>query len=716
MRKRTWRTPAALALLMLLLAVALVAPQLRSGAELVRVRHALTLGPDLALADDWVPPAYPADFRRERPSPDPYFAAVSRRLQLEDLPDDWARTLAISHHLLSAPQRPGGAIQQDLNTTYQRIVERGDGYCGDYVRAFTAIANAAGMVVRPWAFAFQGFGGGGHIWVEVWNREHKAWQLADVFHNYYFTAGDDRPLSAHAFYRTLAGPDSGWQLRPLHAGARPGWAIEAKARDYFKRGRAQWFALWGNNVTEVDRHAAVQAAGRVSRAAEGVAAIAAGVQPQVRLLATPDNKCARDGLRHLRWRLGAACLALLAALACGGLALWRRVRPSPVVPDANAGAEWPRICLVGPLPPPSGGMANQCEQLLRLLRAEGAPVELVRTNEPYRPAWAGRVPVLRALLRLLPYLLRVWRASGRAQVVHLLANSGWAWHLFAAPVLWLARLRGTPVIVNYRGGLAESFLERAPRHVHAALRAAALRVTPSGFLMRVFNRQGYDVEVIPNIIDLARFTPRPYKAPGVAPHVVIARNLEPIYGLPTALQALALLRQQHAQATMTIAGSGPQEAELRALAASLGLAQAVRFPGRIDHAAMPALYAGADLALNPSTVDNMPNSVLEAFASGVPVVSTDAGGVPDVVDDGVHGLLVPVGDAEAMAAAMHRILSDASLAQGLVTAGLERAQAWGWPRVRQQWLSAYRRAAAVATPRPAGDLAGRAGASSAGGH
>ncbi len=84
-------------------------------------------------------------------------------------------------------------------------------------------------------------------------------------------------------------------------------------------------------------------------------------------------------------------------------------------------------------------MANQCEQLVRLLRAEGVEVELVR-NAPYWPAWVGRVPVLRALFRLLPYLVRACGALPDApRSCTCLANSGWAWHLFAAPALWIGR-------------------------------------------------------------------------------------------------------------------------------------------------------------------------------------------------------------------------------------------------------------------------------------
>lgn len=362
-------------------------------------------------------------------------------------------------------------------------------------------------------------------------------------------------------------------------------------------------------------------------------------------------------------------------------------------PLAVSGHAWPRVCVVGPLPPPSGGMANQCEQLVRLLRADGVNVELVRNNAPYRPPLLGHVPVLRAGVRLLPYLFNLWRAAGRAEVLHVLANSGWAWHLFAAPALLIGLLRGTPVIINYRGGLAEQFFAAAPSHVLSLMQRASLRVTPSAFLRRVFAQHGLQADVIPNIVDLERFGPRQARDFGVAPHVVVARNLEPIYGLSTALQALAILRQRYAGATLTVAGSGPQKAELVAQAAALGLSGAVHFPGRVDHADMPALYARADCALNPSTVDNMPNSVLEAFASGLPLVSTDVGGVPDIVTDGVDGLLVPAGDAQAMAEALMRVLGDRELARRLTEAGAAQVRAYAWPQVRGQWLDAYRRAA-----------------------
>lgn len=353
----------------------------------------------------------------------------------------------------------------------------------------------------------------------------------------------------------------------------------------------------------------------------------------------------------------------------------------------------PRIGLVGPLPPPSGGMANQCEQLVRLLQLEGVVVELVRTNSPYQPHWVGRLPVVRAIFRLVPYLADLWTVAGRVQVMHVLANSGWAWHLFVAPAVLIARVRAVPVIVNYRGGNAASFFAQAPGYVLSMLANVSMRVTPSVFLQRVFSRHRLRAEVIPNIIDLSRFTLTPLRSIGDSPHIIVTRNLESIYDIPTAIRAFVPIKKVFARAKLTIAGSGPELANLQALVLKLQLKDSVRFAGRIDNASIPALYASADCMVNPSTVDNMPISILEAFASGVPVVSTCAGGIPDVVQHGVSGLLVPIGDDEAMAREVLRILQNREIALGLRQAGVAEVEKYAWPQVRTKWLNAYARSA-----------------------
>lgn len=357
-----------------------------------------------------------------------------------------------------------------------------------------------------------------------------------------------------------------------------------------------------------------------------------------------------------------------------------------------------KIALVGPLPPPSGGMANQTWQLATLLKQEGINVELVPVNAPYRPRCVGHIKGLRAMFRLLPYLFHLWRAAGRVDLFHVMANSGWSWHLFAAPAVWVAKLRGKAVLVNYRGGEADDFFTRAFTWVQPTLRRTNIIIVPSNFLGQVFAKREFSTRIVPNIVDLSRFVPNHSRKRNIlAPHIVVARNLEPLYDNTTALKAFRIVRVAIPDAHLTIAGSGPERANLEAIAKELGVADAVVFAGQIDNERMPILYRDADIALNPSLADNMPISILEALASGVPVISTNIGGVPFLVEDGKTALLVPPGNPERMAEAVLRVLSDEALRESMVQTGLGHARRFAWECVRGELFLAYEMALDRAT-------------------
>ena len=360
-----------------------------------------------------------------------------------------------------------------------------------------------------------------------------------------------------------------------------------------------------------------------------------------------------------------------------------------------------RIAVIGPLPPPAGGMANQSRQLVELLRADGASVQLLPVNPTQRPAWLGRVRGLRAALRLPFYLWRLWKAADTVDLFHIMANSGWSWHLHAAPAIWVGRLKRKAVVLNYRGGEADAFLARSPRLVGASLRRADVILVPSAYLAQVLERHGYAAHIVPNIIDLARFAPRPAPADANArrgPVLLVARHLEKIYDNASALRAFALVREAHPDASLVLAGCGAELAALRQLAFELGVADAVRFPGQVANAAMAALYRDSDVVLNPSLADNMPNSVLEALACGVPLVSTNVGGIPALLRDGETALLVAPGDAPAMARALLSLLDQPARAARLAAAGLEHVRQFSWERVAPPLLAQYRRALGAARP------------------
>jgi glycosyltransferase involved in cell wall biosynthesis len=136
-------------------------------------------------------------------------------------------------------------------------------------------------------------------------------------------------------------------------------------------------------------------------------------------------------------------------------------------------------------------------------------------------------------------------------------------------------------------------------------------------------------------------------------------------------------------------GAGAGEPALRALAASLGLRN-VTFAGRVPPDEIWRCYADADIYLQTPDIDNMPASILEAFASGCVVVSTNAGGIPAILTPDVHGLLVERNDHAAAAAQVLRVLDDPFLAQRLATAARESCERYRWENVRSQWLTLYR--------------------------
>ena len=351
------------------------------------------------------------------------------------------------------------------------------------------------------------------------------------------------------------------------------------------------------------------------------------------------------------------------------------------------------IGLIGPLPPPSGGMANQTQQLAKLLTNEDLQVTLVQTNSPYRPNWVGNIVILRAIFRLLFYVAQLWQTAGRVDVFHIMANSGWSWHLFATPAVWIGKLRKVPTVINYRGGEAEQFFSKQFQWIKPTLNASACVVVPSRFLQQVFSKRQIASKIVPNIIDLQRFSAGQAIDQSVhAPHLLVARNLELIYDNATAIRAFKQVTNEFPQATLTIAGTGPEESNLHALVKELAIEDSVTFTGRVDTQQMPTLYQSAHIMLNPSRVDNMPNSVLEALASSVPVVSTNVGGIPFLVEHEKTALLVSAEDDKAMAAAVIRLLKENKLRNSLIQKGLEFVQQFSWPVVRDQWLDTYHQA------------------------
>jgi glycosyltransferase involved in cell wall biosynthesis len=166
------------------------------------------------------------------------------------------------------------------------------------------------------------------------------------------------------------------------------------------------------------------------------------------------------------------------------------------------------------------------------------------------------------------------------------------------------------------------------------------------------------------------------------------RNLEPLYNVACILRAFAHIQRRYPEAALIVAGDGSQRAELEALARELSLHN-TEFIGRVEQARMHELCERADIYLNSSNIDNMPGSIIEAYAAGLPVVTTDAGGIPYILKHEETGLMVARDDHEALAACALRLLEDGELAARLADNAHAACRQYSWAAVRDEWLKLY---------------------------
>ena len=360
------------------------------------------------------------------------------------------------------------------------------------------------------------------------------------------------------------------------------------------------------------------------------------------------------------------------------------------VRDANpSGSTRLHVVLVAPSLSILGGQAVQADRLLRSWVGDADVAASLLPVNPHAPGplrSLQRVKYLRTMATQIVYWPDLVARLRHADVVHVFSASYASFLLAPWPAVQIARLLGKPVVMNYHSGQAPDHLARSAI-ARRTLAAVHLNVVPSRFLQDVFTGFGIPSRIIPNLIDPEQFRFRERRR--LRPRLVSTRNLEPLYNVECTLRAFRLVQNRHPDATLTLVGSGSEDSRLRALARELRL-RGGTFAGRVPPAEIWRAYADADIYVQTPNIDNMPISVLEAYASGLPVVATAAGGVPAMLTDGEHGLLAPPNDHEAVAAGILRLLDDSALAARLTTAAHARCESCTWAAVRQLWLDAYR--------------------------
>ncbi len=343
----------------------------------------------------------------------------------------------------------------------------------------------------------------------------------------------------------------------------------------------------------------------------------------------------------------------------------------------------PRVAVVAASLDILGGQGVQARSLVDALENDGYPVTFLPVNPrfPRGLQWLRSHRYFRTVANQALYVPSLARLSA-TEVAHVFSASYSSFLLAPVPAMAMARLLGKRVVLHYHSGEADDHLAKWGVLVHPWLRLADEIVVPSEYLAGVFAAHGYRTRVIPNVVDLSRFIYRERRA--LRPHLISTRNLEPYYRVDVVLRAFALVKAQRPDATLTVAGYGSLESRLRELAID-----GVRFAGRVSPEMMPQLLAETDIFLNASVVDNQPVSILEAFAAGLPVVSTSPGDIPAMVRHKETGLIVPPNDPQALADAVLRLIDTPDDALRMARRARRLVARHTWSAVRDQWTEVY---------------------------
>ncbi len=288
-------------------------------------------------------------------------------------------------------------------------------------------------------------------------------------------------------------------------------------------------------------------------------------------------------------------------------------------------------------------------------------------------------------LRLIEMLWAVLR-YGRAQqpvIIDVYSTLNFYYALFTG---LLCRMFHVHYCCVLHGGNLPARLNQNPQLCRLLFGGAQKNIAPSAYLLDAFQKAGYTTQLIPNFIPIKNY---PFQLRAhIRPRLLWVRAFDATYHPEMAIRLLASLSESHPDARLCMVGPDKDGSLSRcqALAEKLGVAEKVRFTGRLSKADWVAFSAGYDIFINTTNYDNTPVSVMEAMALGFPIVSTNAGGLPYLIEEGQDGLLVEKGDVEGMVKAIRRLLEESGLAGRLSARARAKAEGFDAEVVLGQWV------------------------------
>ncbi len=248
------------------------------------------------------------------------------------------------------------------------------------------------------------------------------------------------------------------------------------------------------------------------------------------------------------------------------------------------------------------------------------------------------------------------------------------------------RLMGIKYIPILHGGNLPNRLDTSKQMSSVLFKNSYINVSPSDYLRCEFNQRGYNnVITIPNNIDLQNY---PYKERlEFKPRLLWVRAFAKVYNCPMAIEVLRIISNIYPDATLCMVGPDKDGSmdEAKMLATHYGLEKHVTFTGKLTKNEWIKLSEDYDIFISTTNFDNTPVSVIESMALGLPVISTNVGGMPYIINNGKNGFLIPKGDAKTMADAIVNIIQNPTNTMQICSEAYKSSKKYGWESVKKEW-------------------------------
>lgn len=331
-----------------------------------------------------------------------------------------------------------------------------------------------------------------------------------------------------------------------------------------------------------------------------------------------------------------------------------------------------RILIIGNYIEGNGGISGVINNHYKKLNEDGNDAVIFNTKK-------------NSIFRLLMIFILIFKVK-QYDIIHSHGSSNMGFFPIVISIIAGKIINRKRTIITYHGGGAAEFLNKHHRFIKIILSKADVVTVMSGFLLKTFSKYNINTSILPNLIDIKII--ENININFNVPKLVSIRALETIYNIDAVIKAFSIVEKKYPHSQLRIVGKGNELENLTTLATNLELKN-ISFLGSMTNEQIPDELSSSNIMISVPSFDNQPMSILEAFACGIPVISSNVGGIPYMIKDGINGLLVELNRPAQIAEKVDWIINHPEQTKEIIANAKYELKQYQWSSIKKQLFEIY---------------------------